>query len=69
MDKNYYHVQMSNKDQFSIQTPANDGKIPELIAGANVTRQIFSTGDELLQVMHGDRIDIYSSFPVKIEYY
>lgn len=69
MEKNYYHVRMSKNDQFSIQTPANDGKLPELIAGVDVTRQTFSTGDELLQVMHGDRIDIYASFPINVERY
>lgn len=68
MDKNYYHVQLSATDQFSYETPSAEGREIELIAGANVTRMIYASGDELLQVRHGDRIDIYASFPIKVEY-
>lgn len=68
MDKNYYHVQLAKDDQFSYETPSAEGRKIEVIGSANVTRMSFANGEELLQVINGDRIDIYASFPIKIEY-
>lgn len=63
MEKNYYHIRMKAGDNFRIETPA--GGHVDLIAGAAVTRQLFPTGDEMTQIFHDGRIDIYASFPIE----
>jgi len=69
MDKNYYHVQLNNDDEFSYETPSAEGREIEMISGSKVTRMTYATGDELLQVIHENRVDIYASFPIKIDYH
>lgn len=62
MEKNYYHVSFGMDENKSVVTPSG-GKLVS-ISGANVTKQIFPDGEELLSVIHEGKVDIYASFPI-----
>lgn len=65
MEPTYYHVSFPRESQISFETPAG-GKL-EIIAGSEVTRFSYPNGDKLLQVIHGNKVDVYSTFPISIE--
>lgn len=64
MDKNYYHVSFEQSDNKSYEVPSGGELV--IISGANVTKQVFPNGDELLSVIHDGKVDVYSSFPINL---
>lgn len=66
MEKNYYHVKLNKGDNVSYPTPPAKGRNTKQLANG-IYFMTYATGDELIQVDQGDRIDIYASFPIDIE--
>lgn len=66
MEPTYYHVSFPRDSELSYKTPTG-GKL-EIIAGTEVTRFSYPSGDKLLHVIHEDTVDVYSTFPINLEF-
>lgn len=68
MEKNYYHVSFNSSDNVSFETPSAEGRNIILISGTDVVKMEYADGNELFQISHDGKVDVFATFPIELDF-